>query len=58
MRWRSLLTLTFTLLNPLYSAQDVSSSCANLEELDVFANVVNTACREENGVILHPCTAY
>eukprot|EP01048_Picozoa_sp_COSAG05_P013136 COSAG05_NODE_1369_length_5056_cov_10.909623_5_plen_50_part_01 len=49
MRGQSLLALTYTLLNLLCSAQDVPTSCVNLEELNVFANAVNTACCGEIG---------
>ena len=49
MRGQSLLTLTFTLLSPLSSGQDVPTSCVNLEELNIFANAVNTACCGEIG---------
>ena len=49
MRGQSLLALTYALLNLLCSAQDVPTSCVNLDELNVFANAVNTACCGEIG---------
>eukprot|EP01048_Picozoa_sp_COSAG05_P030209 COSAG05_NODE_10367_length_569_cov_0.934043_1_plen_86_part_01 len=49
MRGQSLLALTYTLLSLLCSAQDVPTSCVNLEELNIFANAVNTACCGEIG---------
>eukprot|EP01048_Picozoa_sp_COSAG05_P010397 COSAG05_NODE_911_length_6636_cov_56.263577_5_plen_492_part_00 len=45
MRWRALLTLTCTLI-PLCSAQDTPTSCATLEELNIFAGSVSIACCE------------
>eukprot|EP01048_Picozoa_sp_COSAG05_P014312 COSAG05_NODE_1608_length_4413_cov_6.524108_6_plen_56_part_01 len=45
MRWRPLLALTCALI-PLCSAQDTPTSCATLEELNIFAGSVSTACCE------------